>query len=341
MFFVSLSSNLLVVLPFGIWLHLRGGLGIADLVLFCALGAGLTAPLLRVLQAFAGLPRQLLGAGRISAVLDAPELPRPARTLMPRGSTIAFDRVRFGYAPGRDVLSDLTLTVPEGGTTALIGPSGAGKSTVIRLAARYRDVCSGSVRIGGADVRDIDPDRIAALVSSVFQDPFIFHGTIRCNLLMARPGATAALMDEAIHAAGLAPLLSSLPRGLDTEIGDRGGRLSVGERQRLAIARALLKDAPILLLDEATAYADPENERVVRDGIAKLAAGRTVLVIAHRIGTIETVDRIAVLVSGQLEAVGRHDELLATSEAYRRLRRGRAAAGDWTLRRGSGGGPDA
>jgi ATP-binding cassette, subfamily B, bacterial IrtA/YbtP len=331
LFFVSLANNLLVVLPFGLVLHAHGSLDVPSFVLFAILGAGLTAPLLRLIFAFAALQRQTQGADRIADILHAPEQQEPARPLSPQRTDIAFGSVRFGYDE-RDVIHDLSLTVPEARVTALVGPSGAGKSTLVRLIARFWNVRAGTVRIGGVDVREIAPERLHALVAVVFQDPFFFHGTVRENLVLAAPDAPASAMESAVAAAGLADLMARLPRGLDTPIGDRGSRLSGGERQRLAIARALLKDAPILLLDEATAFADPENELSIQQAIARLTAGRTVVVVAHRLATVVQADQIAVLVRGRLDAVGRHDDVLRTSGTYRRLWDAQQRARGWTLR---------
>ena len=332
LFFVMLSTNLLAVLPVGLVLHVASGLKTADLVLFVVLGAGLTAPLLRVLHAFGALGQQLQGAARIAAVLDAPPLTMPAMPREPEGTDIRFEGVHFGYGHNGDVLHDLSFTVPAGGVTAIVGPSGAGKSTVVRLIARYWDVRAGAVCIGGVDVREIAPDRLRDLVAVVFQDPFFFHGTIRENLEIAAPDAPAAAMESAIEAAGLAGLIAALPEGLDTQIGDRAARLSGGERQRLAIARALLKDAPILLLDEATAFADPESELAVQQAVARLTAGRTVLIVAHRLATVMEADGIAVLEGGRLQAFGRHGDLLRRSTVYRRLWHGQGRSRDWRLR---------
>jgi ATP-binding cassette subfamily B protein len=332
-FFVTLSTNLLVVLPAGVALHALGLLDTAALVLFAMLGAGLTAPLLRVAQAFAAVQRQVQGAGRVAATLAAPALPLPAACREPAGADIRFDHVDFAYGDGPAVLRDLTLTIPAGQVTALVGPSGAGKSTLARLVMRLHDVQAGAVRIGGVDVREIAPDRLRALVAPVFQDPYLFHGTIRENLAIAAPGAPEAEMVRAAEAAGLSGLIARLPSGLDTPIGDRGARLSGGERQQVAIARALLKSAPILLLDEATAFADPGNELAVQQALARIVRDRTVLVIAHRLATVADADRIAVLADGRLDAVGRHDALVHGSAVYRRLWTAHASAQDWALRR--------
>lgn len=351
LFFAALSGNLLVVLPTGLVLHAAGRLDAAVLVLFVMLGAGLTAPLLRVVHAFAALGRQMQGAARVAELLDAPPLPSlalpslalpspalpsPVILRRPPGAGIRFDQVRFGYGGGPDLFDGLSFDVPEGGVTALVGPSGSGKSTALRLAARFWDVRGGAVRIGGADVREMAPEALRARIAVVFQDPVFFHGTIRENLEIAAPGAPSVRLDHALEAARLDDLLARLPRGLDTPLGDRAVRLSGGERQRLSIARALLKDAPILLLDEATAFADPESECAVQQAVARLTRGRTLLVVAHRLATVVEADAIAVLDQGRLDGVGRHGELLDRSPVYRRLwesqERVRSRREQWSLR---------
>jgi len=335
LFFVTLSTNLLVVLPVGVVLHIAGILDVAAFVLFVVLGAGLTAPLLRVMFAFGALERQMQGAARVAALLDTPALGsrQPASTPGTQvGTDIGFEHVSFGYGDRSDVLHDVSFAIPAGSIAALVGPSGAGKSTLVRLVARFWDARDGAVRIGGIDVRDMAPESLRDQVAVVFQDPFFFNGTLRENLAIAARDATTATLMQATEAAGLAGLIAQLPQGLDTPIGDRGARLSGGERQRLAIARALLKNAPILLLDEATAFADPESERAVQQAIGRLTVGRTVLVVAHRLATVMQADTIAVLADGRLDGVGRHDVLLRDSPVYRRLWDAQTSSRDWALR---------
>lgn len=332
LFFVALSTNLLVVLPLGLVLRATGTLDAATLVLFALLGAGLTAPLLRVMTAFGMMERQMQGAGRIAALLDAPAPPAPTTGRTPAGTAVELDAVSFAYGDGAPALHDVSFAAPAGGVTALVGPSGAGKSTLIRLVGRFADPASGAVRIGGVDLREMAPERLRDRVAIVFQDPYFFHGTIRENLAIASPGASVAAIDAVVAAVGLDDLAGRLPAGLDTPVADRAARLSGGERQRLAIARALLKDAPLLLLDEATAFADPESEERVQQAVARLTAGRTVLVIAHRLATVRDADRIVVLDRGRVDGVGRHDDLLAASPVYRRLWEMQERGRGWRLR---------
>ncbi len=335
LFFVMLSTNLLVVLPVGLVLHVAGSLDVAAFVLFVVLGAGLTAPLLRVMYAFGALERQMQGAARVAALLDTPAVSPGQQSPIAGtqvGADISFEHVSFGYGERSDVVHDVSFTIPAGSIAALVGPSGAGKSTLVRLVARFWDPRAGAVRIGGVDVRAMAPECLCDRVAVVFQDPFFFNGTLRENLAIAATDTTTATLMQAVDAAGLSGLVAQLPQGLDTPIGDRGARLSGGERQRLAIARALLKDAPILLLDEATAFADPESERAVQQAIGRLTVGRTVLVVAHRLATVMQADTIAVLADGRLDGVGRHEVLLRQSPVYRRLWDAQTGSHDWALR---------
>lgn len=336
LFFVALATNLVIVVPVGLLLHIHGGLGIDQFILFALLGAGLTTPLLRIVHAAAALRRLLQGGDRMAALLNTPDLPAPAIAHLPKDMSVTFDRVHFGYGDGPDVVHGVSVVLPDTRVSALVGPSGSGKSTLMRLAARFADVRQGAIRLGGVDVRAIAPERLSALVSLVFQQPQFFNGTIRENLIVARPDASTDKIDQAIEAAGLAPLLSSLPQGLETALGDRAARLSGGERQRLAIARALLKDAPLLILDEATAFADAETELAVQRATARLTIGRTVLVVAHRLVTVQEADRIVALNDGRVDGIGTHAQLLTENALYRGLWNSQWRAQQWRLRDSNG-----
>ena len=259
---------------------------------------------------------------RIDEVLGIPVLPAPApgAARVPERFDVVLDGVSFSYGEGAPLALDgASLTVPEGTTCALVGPSGAGKSTVASLVARFWDVSAGAVRIGGVDVRDIDPDELMGCVSLVFQDVHLFRASMLENIRMARPGATREEVVEAARAAQADAFIRALPQGYDTVYGSEGVHLSGGEAQRVSIARAILADRPVVVLDEATAFSDPENEHLIQKALERLMAGKTVIMIAHRLSTVAGADQIAVIDGGRVAERGRHEELLAAHGTYARM----------------------
>ena len=226
------------------------------------------------------------------------------------------------------MLHGVSLTFREGTVNALVGPSGSGKSTIAKLIASFWDVGGGSITIGGADLRDLSAERCQSLIAYVSQESFLFDTTVRENIRMGRPSATDAEVERAARESGCYDFILGLENGFETRVGGGGGHLSGGERQRLSIARAMLKDAPIVLLDEATAYTDPENEAVIQESVARLVRGKTLIVIAHRLSTIADADQIAVVNGGRIEAAGTQAELLAGRPLYRRLWEAHIAARD-------------
>jgi ATP-binding cassette subfamily B protein len=262
--------------------------------------------------------------------------------LQRNANTLEFDRVQFAYRPqpGFDgepspadatpvpVLREVSFRVEPGRRVAVVGPSGAGKSTIAALAARLHDVDAGAVRVGGQDVRELEPGELRRAVGVLTQDAYLFHDTIRANLSYAAPDADERRLIEACQAACIWPLISALPDGLDTVVGDRGYRLSGGEKQRLAIARLLLKDPGIIVLDEATAHLDNESERMVQQALDRCLAGRTTLVIAHRLSTVRDADEILVVAEGRIVERGRHDDLVRRGGFYARLQREQGGTAD-------------
>ena len=251
-------------------------------------------------------------------------------TFNPKGHDIVFDHVGFAYDK-KDVLRDVSFTAKEGEITALVGPSGSGKSTCARLAARLWDVTRGAVRVGGVDISTVDPEMLLTDYSMVFQDVMLFDDTVMENIRLGKHGATDEEVLAAAKAANCDEFVRKLPKGYGTPIGENGTKLSGGERQRISIARALLKDAPIVLLDEATASLDVENETKVQEALSRLLAGKTILVIAHRMRTVEAADKIVVLAGGKVAEEGSPAELMSRGGLYRRMVELQQQSARWSL----------
>lgn len=267
-------------------------------------------PVCIVLQSVGELNAMRFSIQRTAEIAAEPTM-TGSRTFEPRGYDMCFDHVSFAYNSGETVLSDVNFTAREGEVTALVGPSGSGKSTCAKLAARFWDADAGTVRIGGVDVSGVDPETLLGDFAEVFQDVVLFDDTVMENIRLGRRGATDEEVMEAARAACCDEFVSRLPEGFKTRIGENGARLSGGERQRISIARALLKDAPVVLLDEATASLDAENESAVQQALSRLLAGKTVLVIAHRMRTVSNADHVVVLREGRVVEDGTPSELLA------------------------------
>ena len=314
-----MPATLLTVLPIGGLLMKSGALAPEKFVLIVILSMGLVAPLIGCMKFTEDLAKLRTIIGEVTSILTAPELPRPLEDReTPQNGTVALRGVHFGYGE-TEVLHGVNLAFREGTVNALVGPSGSGKSTVAKLIASFWDAGSGSITVGGADIRSISSEHYHRLVAYVSQENFLFDTTVRENIRMGRPGATDAEVEQAARDCGCYDFIMSLENGFDTLAGSGGGRLSGGERQRVSIARAMLKDAPIVILDEATAYADPENEAVIQESVARLVRGKTLIVIAHRLSTIIDADQIVVMNDGRVEAAGTHEALLASCPLYRRL----------------------
>jgi ATP-binding cassette subfamily B protein IrtB len=268
----------------------------------------------------------------LQSILDAPLLPEPEHPGTPADSSIELEDVSFSYVPGQPVIGGASFRVEPGTMTAIVGPSGSGKTTLARLIARFWDVDSGAIRIGGVDVRDLGTRSVMAQVSMVFQDVYLFEDTLMENIRLGRPGASDDDVLEAAERAGVTEIADRLPEGFQTRVGESGGTLSGGERQRASIARALLKNAPIVLLDEATAALDIESEMLIQRGLAELAGDKTLVVIAHRLQTIRQADQVVVLDGcGGVEAVGDHETLLRVSATYGRFWAERTESTGWTI----------
>ena len=282
-------------------------------------------PMKRLAKLNAIMQMGLAAAERVFSVLDTPPLilDKPdAKVLKTEKPEIVFTDVSFRYQDGTEALRDLSMVVPAGKTVALVGASGAGKSTVLNLIPRFYDVEQGSVKIDGMDVRDVTLESLRAHMALVSQEVSVFNDTVRENIAYGKPDASETEIIEAAKAAAAHDFISELPEGYETKLGEQGVKLSGGQRQRIAIARAMLKNAPVLLLDEATSALDTESERVVQQALDRLQRGRTTIVVAHRLSTIEHADLIYVLEGGKVVEQGSHADLVAQNGVYARLQGG-------------------
>lgn len=331
---LSPLPTLAVLVWLGAWLLTRETLDAATWLAVLLIGTGMAESLLPMVSLKHLVGKTQMSIQRIHEVLAVPPLPVTdmAQARPPRGSSVRFEQVDFRYTPdGPLVLQDMSFEAAQGSVTALVGPSGAGKTTVARLIPRFWDVSAGCIRVGGVDVRDMPPDMLMQQVAFVFQDTFLFADTLANNI---RLGLAAANMDEVIAAAKAAQahdFIMALPQGYDTQAGERGIFLSGGQRQRITIARAILQNRPILVLDEATAFADPENEAALVAALSNLMRGKTVLMVAHRLSTIRDADQILVFDQGCLAERGQHDALVAQGGVYARLWRNYEKAQNWAL----------
>ena len=323
--FVHFASALgvVVVIYFGGRLALGGALPIEDLVAFFLYLELFYQPVRHLSHAWEAIQEALAGAERVSELL----LEEPEIVDMPgahvyggraRGA-IQFENVSFSYLTDRPILRNIDLDVPAGTVVALVGPTGVGKSTLASLVPRFYDVNEGRITVDGHDIRGLTLESLRRQISIVLQDVFLFHGSVRQNILFGRPGATEPEMREAARVANAVEFIDNLPEGYDTVIGERGVKLSGGQKQRLAIARAILKDAPVLILDEATSSVDTETEMLIQQALERLMTGRTTLMIAHRLSTIRNADQIVVLQDERIAEQGSHDELMALDGIYRHL----------------------
>ncbi|MGL6200672.1 MAG: ABC transporter ATP-binding protein [Lachnospiraceae bacterium] len=316
---VIMPSVLLSILPVGFALWKSGSLEMSAFLSSIVFSLGIVGPVLAAFTFIDDLAVLGTNVEEIDGILNAEELNHGETAVSLMQSGIELKEVSFAYDLGHKILDKVNLCIESGKITALVGPSGSGKSTIAKLIAGYWDVSSGSIILGGYELKEIPLKQIAGQISYVSQDNYLFNRTIRDNIRMGKPAATDEEVEQAAKKSGCDEFIRKLPNRYDTVVGSGGSHLSGGERQRIAIARAMLKNAPVIILDEATAYIDPENEAVVQKAISALTVGKTLIVIAHRLSTIVAADKIVVINQGRIEAQGMHEKLLTECPLYRKM----------------------
>lgn len=327
---VIMSSSLALVLPIGIALLSGGSVTLSEVILCILLSMGLAGSLQAMTEFWQNISTIYEIQPRIQALLDAKELPEPAKPAYCKGNDVELKDIHFSYGE-KKVIYGISLFAKAGTVTALVGPSGSGKSTLAKLIARFWDVNSGNIMIGGIDIRNLTLSELSEKISYVSQDNFLFNMSIRDNIRIGNPKATDAEVEQAATQAGCDEFILRFPQGFDTNVGDAGDKLSGGERQRIAISRAILKNSPIIILDEATAFTDPENEDKLQHSINQLTKDKTLIMIAHRLSTIMYADQILVLENGAISSAGTHEQLLSSSKTYLDMWKAHISAMDWSI----------
>ena len=328
-----MPTTLLGVLPVGLLLVQKGNISPAELAMGIILSLSIVGPLMKATTFINEAKSMEFAVDAANELLNLPILPDSGEIVSIPHNDIVLDRVFFSYdgSEQNDVLQGVSLKMPEGSFTALVGPSGGGKSTVARLIARFWDVTGGSITIGGKNIKELSIRQLSEMVSFVTQDNFLFNCSLKENIRLGNPNATDEEVYAAARAACCDEFIARLDKEYDTPAGDAGKRLSGGEKQRIAIARAILKNAPIVILDEATAFTDPQNEDKIQKSIMALSKGKTLLVIAHRLSTIQNADQIVVLKKGQIVDLGKQEELINRCPLYADMWKAHIGAKNWSV----------
>jgi len=326
-----IAAGTAMVLWIGATRVLAGAMSVGDVLVFLGYATALYAPVNSLSQTYSTIQTAKAGIWRVFEILEAPEVVQSGPLVLDRATLrgeVRFEDVDFSYDGKRSVLAGISFTAPPGSSVALVGPTGAGKTTLVSLLPRFYDPRSGRVVLDGTDLRELQLPSLRHNIAMVLQPPIVFPATVRENIAYGRPGASAAEIDRAAELAQLAPFLAGLPQGLDTRIGEGGANVSEGERQRLTIARALLRDAPLLILDEPTASVDAETEALLIAGLKTLMQGRTIFIIAHRLSTVRDADQILVLRDGRIIERGSYDALVQRQGFFARLVRLQGGRGE-------------
>ncbi|HEO7538093.1 TPA: ABC transporter ATP-binding protein [Streptococcus agalactiae] len=321
---VSLSKNIspttmITVLPFGWYFYISGSLSAEVFVSVIILSLGIAGPLLETINFVDGLAKIGTIANSINLILEGKEQKHSDREATIQKYNIDLQNVKFGYEEEKEILHGISLNIKEGTTVAFVGPSGSGKSTLAKLIAGYWDITEGNINIGGYNLNEIPLKQLYSLTAFVSQDNFLFNESIRENIRMGNPSASDKEVEDIAKKSGCHDFIMKMEHGYDTVVGSSGSHVSGGERQRISIARAMLKNAPIVILDEATSYIDPENEVIIKQALSKLIKDKTVIIIAHRLSTITDAEQIFLIENGKLVSYGKHDELLKGCELYRNM----------------------
>ncbi|HES3838669.1 TPA: ABC transporter ATP-binding protein [Streptococcus pyogenes] len=321
---VSLSKNIspttmITVLPFGWYFYISGSLSAEVFISVIILSLGIAGPLLETINFVDGLAKIGTIANSINSILEGKEQKHSDREVSIQQYNIDLQNVKFGYEEEKEILHGISLNIKGGTTVAFVGPSGSGKSTLAKLIAGYWDITEGNINIGGYNLKDIPLKQLYSLTAFVSQDNFLFNESIRENIRMGNPSASDKEVEDIAKKSGCHDFIMKMEQGYDTVVGSSGSHVSGGEKQRISIARAMLKNAPIVILDEATSYIDPENEVIIKQALSKLIKDKTVIIIAHRLSTITDAEQIFLIENGELVSYGKHDELLEGCELYRNM----------------------